>query len=252
MQVLRQVMPIADALKVVCQTTRHRAELELALKLIRRKVYVRANTSDMECLRKIFVDQEYRLPEEFHLAGMSLRPRLIVDAGANIGMATLYFAHLFPGAHIYAIEPEEHNFELLCRNCVGIENLTLKKAALWPSSTKLRISDASAGDWAFSVQPSMDSNGVDAITIPQILASTGAGQIDLLKLDIEGAERELFSDDCESWLPSVRMIVIELHDRYKKGCSEAFYSQIVRRGFIQEIRGENIFVLLNQVCEPTA
>lgn len=245
MYALRRVMPLMDALKVVCRSTRDRTELDLSLKSIHRRVFVRANTSDVKCVEKVFVDQEYRLPSDIN-EKFSIQPQLIVDAGANIGMATLFFAHLFPQAHVYAIEPESSNFDLLRRNCEGMQNLTLKKAALWPYETKLQVSDSTAENWAFSVRPSRESVGVDAITIPQILELTGATQIDLLKLDIEGAERELFSEGCEQWLPRVRMIVIELHDRFKSGCSEAFYSQVVRRGFIQEIRGENIFVLLNQ------
>lgn len=240
-------MPLSDALKIVCRSTRDRTELSLALNPIRRRVSVRANTSDVKCLEKVFVDQEYRLPYDINEA-FSIQPKFIVDAGANIGMATLFFAELFPAADIYAIEPEASNFDLLCRNCEGIRNLTLKNAALWPHETKLRVADLSADNWAFSMLPSSDSAGVDAITIPQILQWSGAAQIDLLKLDIEGAERELFSERCELWLPRVRMIVIELHDRFKSGCSEAFYSTIVRRGFIQEIRGENIFILLNEIA----
>ena len=83
-----------------------------------------------------------------------------------------------------------------------------------------------------------------AITVQDILAQSGAARIDLLKLDIEGAERELFSDACEEWLPKVGTLVVELHDRYVPGCAERLYSHIVRRPFVQEIRGGNIFLRL--------
>jgi FkbM family methyltransferase len=241
---LRQVLPFADALKVVCRTTRDRSELNLALTPIGRRVTVRANTSDVKCLEKVFVEGEYRLPADIN-AEFGLQPRFIVDAGANIGIATLYFSHAFPAAKIVAIEPESSNFDLLRRNCDGVKNLILMKAALWPSEARLQVADRTVDNWSFSVRPAPPgSPTVEAISIPQILAESGADRIDLLKLDIEGAERELFSESCEEWLPKVGMIVIELHDRFNRGCSERFYSHIVRRPFVQEICGENIFLRL--------
>jgi FkbM family methyltransferase len=243
---MRQVISFLDALKVigVCRITRTRSEFNLTLTPIGRRVTIRANTSDVKCLEKVFVDQEYLLPVHLN-AEFDVQPKFIVSAGANIGMATLYFAHAFPDAKIVAIEPESSNFELLRRNCEGIKNIKLKKAALWPSEIKLQIADPNVTNWGFQVRPATAGTPtVEAITIPQILAESGADRIDLLKLDIEGAERELFSESCEDWLPKVGMIVIELHDRLTRGCSETFYSHMLRRQFVQENCGENIFLLL--------
>mgnify|MGYP000361339186 CR=1 FL=1 len=49
---------------------------------------------------------------------------------------------------------------------------------------------------------------------------------DLLKIDIEGAEKELFSENTDYWLGKVNMIIIELHDWMRKDCSKNFYSAI--------------------------
>jgi FkbM family methyltransferase len=243
---LSGAIPLADALKVVCRTTHGRAELPVLISSIQRHAVVRVNTSDVSCLEQVFVNQEYELPQNIAQV-FDKPPRLIVDAGANIGMATLYFAHRFPKALIYAIEPEQSNFEILQRNCRGLDTLTLRKAALWNTRMRLEIADRSVDNWMFSVQPSVtNTNDVDAITVPDILEEIGASHIDILKIDIEGAERELFNDTCDLWLSKVKLIVIELHDRLKPGCAEAFYRQIARRQFIQEVRGENLFVLLQQ------
>ena len=244
MQHLRQVLPGLDALRIVCRTTRDRSHLRIELTPIGRLVTLRANTSDLKCLEKVFIEEEYRLPFDVNPA-FDIRPDFIVDAGANIGMASLYFARAFPMARILAVEPEASNFELLCRNCAGIENVKPRKAALWPCQTDLRVANPTADNWCFAVQPSAVGSGtVESITVPQILSESGLDRIDLLKLDIEGAERALFDESCEHWLPKVGMIVIELHDRFGRGCSEALYSHLVRRPFIQEIRGENIFLRL--------
>jgi FkbM family methyltransferase len=207
-------------------------------------VFVRANTSDVNCLVQVFADEQYKLPIDAN-PSFAIEPRLIVDAGANIGMATLYFAHIFPGADIFAIEPEHTNFELLKKNCSGLSRITVRQAALWNERARLQLCDPSVDKWLFSVQPALMSStpAISSITVSDILRETGRRCIDILKLDIEGAERELFSNSSDDWLPFVKLIVIELHDRFKVGCSETFYKRICQRPFIQEVRGENIFVL---------
>ena len=242
---LRSVLPTVDALRVVCRTTRDRSHLSLLLKQNGRRISLRANTSDIKCLEKVFIDREYRLPSEIN-PRFNINPRLIIDAGANIGMASLYFSREFPNAKIYAIEPDEENFKLLRKNCEGIPNIKPMLGALWPSHTNLQIVDPSVDNWLFTVRAASEVQGsVNAITVPDILAESGMERIDLLKLDIEGAEFELFSESCEGWLPKINVIVIELHDRFQKQCGRAFYSQISRRPFSQEISGENIFVALD-------
>jgi FkbM family methyltransferase len=190
-------------------------------------------------LEKVFIGNEYHLPFE-------MSPRVIVDAGANVGMATLFFAARFPDARIVAVEPEASNFELLKQNCAGLSNVMLVQAALWPQEQQLWLSDPYSEEWAYQVATaSAASNNlgeVPAITIGQILRQLHTDRIDLLKLDIEGSEFELFSNNADQWLDHVRLIAIELHDWLRPGCAQAFYSALVSRRFVQEIRGENIFV----------
>jgi FkbM family methyltransferase len=227
-----------DAISLTGTKVTDRAETNVFLRMINRHVTIRPGTSDLRCLGKVFVDYEYEIPFE-------INPRLIVDAGANIGFATLYFSSKFPGTKIIAIEPEQSNYDLLVRNCSGMTNVTLWRAAVWNSDTSLQIANPDAEKWAFRVTPgTLNGSGIKALTIPQILAQSGHDAIDILKLDIEGAERELFRDGCEEWLPRVKMIIIELHDHYAPGCSREVYSKLCHVPFRQEIRGENVFVLL--------
>jgi FkbM family methyltransferase len=234
-----------DALRIVARSTHDRSELDVTLSAMARPVRVRVNTSDVACLGKVFVDEEYRLPVDANPA-FALSPQLIVDAGANVGFATLFFALRFPAAHIVAIEPEPRNFALLQRNCQGLPNVTLINAALWPSNAPLQLVGDNMDHWDYSFRPAADdaSPRVAAVTIADVLAARGAARIDLLKLDIEGAERELFDESSAGWLSSIDAIIVELHDRLAPGCAERFYSRLVGRKFIQEIRGENVFVLL--------
>jgi len=215
---------------------------------IRRYVYLRPKTTDLGCIKQVFLNNEYGFvsrPE----------PKIIVDAGANIGMATLYFHNRYPSARIFAIEPDPSNFELLSKNCDGLPNVTCIKAALWPTATPLSIVDPDAERWSLSVQPAVhgsEHKSVDPITIPGLLARFQIDQIDLLKLDIEGAERELFLSGAEEWLGQVGMICVEFHDRFKDGCARAFYTALKDSEFSQEVCGENIVVQILRQKHPTA
>lgn len=84
--------------------------------------------------------------------------------------------------------------------------------------------------------------------IDSVLALSGHRNIDLLKLDVEGAEKEIFSVNYENWLPYTKVIMIELHDRFKHGCSKAFFSAVAKYDFSFSIRGENC-ILVNNAYE---
>jgi FkbM family methyltransferase len=238
-RLLASVMPLADAFRLALREKKP-VGVQIYLSSTGREVTLRGATTDVSCFEKVFVSKEYSLPIDYS-------PQVIVDAGANTGMATLYFANRYPAARILAIEPESENFQLLQKNCAGLSNVMLMKAALWPVQRRLTISDNGAGEWAYSVteQSATESrNEVSAITMEDILRKLAVSRIDLLKLDIEGSERELFSTDAGAWLDRVEYIVVELHDRYRPGCAKALYSALATRNFIQEIRGENIFIRL--------
>ena len=242
---LLKIMGIKDALKLTFANYLAFAndkprELEVCLAPLNRNVILRCGTSDIWCLEKVFLDQEYKTP-------FPVDPRVIIDAGANIGMATLFFTQQYPQAKIIAIEPEASNYAILRQNCAGLANVVLVNAALWPTEQALVIQDPAAEKWAFSVTSGKNTANVETVkgvTIPGLLRELGGRQIDILKLDIEGAERELFNTAAESWIEAVGQIIIELHDRYVAGCAFAMYSHLAHNPFVQEIQGENIFINL--------
>jgi FkbM family methyltransferase len=220
----------------------HRSRLiEFRLKPIGRDILVRPSSSDLSCVEEVFLHRGYDIP-------FSLRPRVIIDAGANIGMTSLYFGARFPEARILAIEPDQSNFELLRRNCAGLENVTCIRAGLWPTSTPLSLIDPEAEKWALAVKPANDDDAsmpkIPSVTIPELMERHDIDRIDILKLDIEGAEQELFASETDRWIDRVDTIAIELHDRLKSGCAETFYAALHGRSFAQEIRGGNTVVRL--------
>jgi len=230
-------MPFSDAVRFV--RTEERDELvTFSISALQRDIALRGASTDPQCFRKVFIKREYDGPPR------ASSPRLIVDAGANIGMATLFYRMRFPYAKIIAIEPETENFALLQRNCSSVPNITMIQAALWSTGgEKLSVTNPGAGAWGFRTEPDSVTKGplIETISIDDVLERSGLTEIDILKIDIEGAEREIFSAH-PAWLRRVSSIVIELHDRFLPGCARTFYSALVQYDFTQDIRGENIFI----------
>jgi FkbM family methyltransferase len=132
-------------------------------------------------------------------------------------MASIMFALKYPAATIIAIEPEPCNFAALVRNTSPYKNVIPIHAALWQQDGEVALAPSNAHPkGAFQVVEN-GSQRVPAITMETLMRDTGINSIDLLKVDIEGAEKEVF-EFCP-WINKVRVISIELHDRLRVGCS---------------------------------
>ncbi len=201
--------------------------------------HARKGTSDVRVFNQVILRRSYQLP--FLLPNVGL----IVDAGANSGYSARYFATTYPAAKIFAIEPDESNFNLLQINSHSLPNITPFLGALWPTRTRLAIQNPNAPKTAIRVGNSGPSSGlVETVTIPELVRQYGV--IDILKIDIEGAEIEVFSSDDLTWLRNVRCLIIELHDFMRAGCSPPFYRAISKHDFSQFISGENLIVLFHR------
>jgi FkbM family methyltransferase len=152
---------------------------------------------------------------------LPIRPMFIVDAGANVGYSSLRFQKDFPGASIVALEPEPRNIIQFKKNCGPYSNILLDEKALWSSNTRLRIRSLDADSNAFRVEEDQQGD-VDAISVDEVMRRHQLPRIDFLKIDIEGSERAVFSHpNAKNWLRSVATIMVETHDRFEQGCSEA-------------------------------
>ncbi len=186
-------------------------------------LYLRARTSDIKVFREIFLFKTYAMK-------LSESPEVIVDAGANIGLSSVFFAHRFPDASIYSVEPEQSNFLQLQKNTASYPNVKPVRAALWHCDALLGITDPQEHHWAFTVKEvgAETPASFDGISLRSFMLENGLERIDLLKIDIEGAEHELFSEGYDYWLPRTKAIIIELHDWLREGCSATFFKAISR------------------------
>jgi len=113
--------------------------------------------------------------------------------------------------------------------------------------------DPALGKWAFRTQARDDEESfgeiiheVQGMTVDTIMREQGIDHIDVLKIDIEGSEREVFRDP-SSWIDKVDTLIVELHERLKLGCNRSFYNGT--NGFDDEwVRGENVYLTRSGGC----
>ncbi|RYG28878.1 MAG: FkbM family methyltransferase, partial [Chitinophagaceae bacterium] len=180
-----------------------------------------------------------------------VRPKTIIDAGANIGLTSIYLANKFPDSLIVSLEPDEQNFKLLKDNVHAYPNVRPVLGGLWKKPAFLTIEDAKAGNNAFTVKE-VEADGpevVKAFSVDGIMEMMGWATVDLLKIDIEGSEKEVFGTGNLPWLPKVKVLIIELHDRMVPGCSRAVFKAIASVDFSMEVKGENLVFTNNALLQ---
>ncbi len=198
-------------------------------------ISLRNKTSDIPTFYQCIFNKEYDINVDF-------TPKVIVDLGANIGLTTVFFKNRYPNCKIICVEPEESNFNLLKENTKNYKNIKLYKAGVWNKSTNLIIEDKGYGHYGYTVKESnkKTENSILSIGVNEIIKENNLEQIDILKIDIEGAEKELFEENYSSWLPKVKVIIIEFHDRMKPNCAKTFFKALINYNFEFSLKGENV------------
>lgn len=201
---------------------------------------MRDTGSDYATFIEVLVKKDYQIPFDYV-------PKTIIDAGANIGLTALFFANKFPTATIVSIEPDKNNFAILKKNAAPYKNIIPVNKGIWSHASFLNVIDLGKGENSFIVEetqtPSAES--VEAIGIADLMQQQGWTVIDLLKIDIEGTEKNIFETGFENWLPHSKMFFVETHDRMKKGCSAAIFKAVSQYNFSCFIAGEN-FLFVNE------
>jgi FkbM family methyltransferase len=182
----------------------------------------------------LFVLYEVLAFEAYHIAS-SLLPtdtvRVIVDCGANIGVTSLFLAARYPRARILSVEPHPENFALLKTNVETIPRIMPIHACVTGTSQNLVRFTADQAAWGNRI--ATDSHGmlVPAITIEELCEQNGIETIDLLKLDIEGAEAQVLENG--TFLARTEHIIVELHGDYGLQCFSrdiAPYGLVAQKG----------------------
>ena len=222
-----------------------RYAMHFALASLRREAIIELRIPGIFVLWQTFGKRESDVP-------LDSDPVVIVDGGAYAGFTTLLFANRFPQAEIIAVEPDEENARLFRKNLDPYRNVRLVQGAIWKSRAHVEIKNPDDWSWAFSVSevPTTTKRSVAGITMADLIEKAGGRRINLLKLDIEGAEREVFSGGSLDWLELVDALVIEIHDCFVAGCSDAVNAAMKQYGFIADVRGQ--YTIYKRLGAPTA
>ena len=155
---------------------------------------------------------------------------LIIDAGGYIGTAAIQLSEMYPQATVVTIEPHPENFCLLEKNISGYSNIIAIKAAIISETEKeinvINIYDRSTGQWGFTIIDDAKNKTkivgtANTITLSDICNYFHTTKIDIMKIDIEGSEKNLFESN-DKHLANASFVFVELHERFVKGCNMAF------------------------------
>lgn len=181
-----------------------------------RDVFYRPGTSDPLVINQVLLRRgrkaEYFLP-------LALEPRVILDIGSNIGASILFFHERFPSARIYGFEPHPETFRILQANVGSIPSVEIFNYAL--GAVDAQVSAAFDGvDFSGLVAKPGCVGPPGAATIVEcdvkhageVMKNLDLTQVDLIKIDCEGAEYDVLSALPEKMLRECKWIVGEMHD----------------------------------------
>ncbi|GIV80630.1 MAG: hypothetical protein KatS3mg050_5024 [Litorilinea sp.] len=163
----------------------------------------------------------------------------ILDCGANIGLSVLYFKQRYPRARLIAFEPDAVAFDALSENVrsFGLRDVALHPKAVWHTETELAfVSDgADAGRLAlYAAEPGVQL--VQTVDLNPFLERP----VDLLKLDVEGAETEILVH-CRDDLQKVQRLFVEYHSlsgRHQE--LHRLLTVLAEAGFRVQIQSESV------------
>ncbi len=174
----------------------------MAIKVNGKKFMISDASSFVAMYEELFIKQIYAFKSD-------KKDPLIVDCGANIGLSIASFKRVFPDARVIAYEPDNEIFEMLKSNVesAGYTNVELNKKAVWISNEPLKF----LSDGGLSGRLDEGASGDRVVTVEaQRLKEVLNQPIDLLKIDIEGAEHSVMKD-CADSLGQVKLLFVEYH-----------------------------------------
>lgn len=152
---------------------------------------------------------------------------LILDCGAHIGLASLYFTSRYPGCKIIAYEADPIIAQALKKNVIsyGLQNVTVEAKAVWTDNSGVSFSEEF--DDSGHIGAMSGGKVVPSVRLKDVISQS---PIELLKMDVEGAEFALFKD-CASALHNVNKIIVEVHQLRSEGKLGELLSVLESAGF---------------------
>jgi FkbM family methyltransferase len=221
-----------------------------------RPFYLRDGTSDVTVFDQVITRRQYDLRRLKRVSDLVAylahrkaggKAPFILDAGANIGASAMFFADHIQDAVILALEPDAGNFALLSKN-IDRRYVQPMQTALSSTGGFARIVDPGEGHWGYRTEK-QDGSGIPCVTVNDIYAQAEARCFPfIVKIDIEGGEADLFSQNTE-WVSRTPLLIVELHDWLlpRTGNSRHFLRCVSQldRDFVYI--GEDIYSISNSI-----
>ena len=179
-------------------------------------IFYRSGSADPFVLYQVLLRSgkkaEYYVPP-------ALRPKIILDIGSNIGASIIYFHEKFPDAKIFGFEPHPDTFRILHENVAHLRGVTIFNYGLGAIDQRLAVQADQVNFGAFNTRGHYKDRGHPAVAVEcqirrldEVLRELGIAQVDLIKIDCEGAEVDIFSRFPDEILNRCQWIVGEFHD----------------------------------------
>jgi FkbM family methyltransferase len=192
---------------------------------------------DQETLNHLY--REVFARQHYYFRAVSEAP-VILDCGANVGMASLYFKWLYPRSTVRAFEPDPATFRLLKQNILQ-NNMDVEtyNCALWDRDADVDFFVDSKSPGSLLMSTDVTRSKGQPIKVPgRRLSEFIQGEVDFVKLDVEGAEHRVLGDLVQSGkVASIRQMVVEYHHRIgqQKSCLAEFLLLLEEAGFEYQI-----------------
>lgn len=196
------------------------------------RFFIKKDSSDSRVFEQIILNEEYKTVLD-EIKKRNIKVETILDLGANIGLSSIYlFAHLSP-SKIIALEPSNSTCNRLERNVEHIASIKCIQKGIWSKNTFLKpdLSFRDGEDWSFRLVEDNEKSedGIEVTTINQLCKDENIRVLDLVKMDIEGGEAEVFQNGELDWLDKTNIIALEIHDEFE--CRTDIERKLVEHGF---------------------
>ena len=222
-------------------------------------IFYRPGTTDPFVLYQVLLRRgkkaEYFLPR-------GLKPKTILDIGSNIGASIIYFRRQFPDANIFGFEPHPDTFRILRENVGQLPGVTIFNYGLAATYKRMTVRAVKANFGAFNIQGRFKDRGrpvadveCEVRRLDHVLREIGIAQIDLIKIDCEGAEADVFSILPDAILNRCQWIVGEFHDHtgfeVLARLAPHFHLDLKKRMFSPQFRFHACNIsIIQELCRP--
>ncbi|GAQ81733.1 hypothetical protein KFL_000890220 [Klebsormidium nitens] len=212
------------------------------------QLHARPGTTDMAVVAQILRSKTLNPKPHYQvidfneygfIAPLDLKPKNILDAGGNIGIASLVLGIMWPSARIVTLEPNSENYKVLTKNVPSLPNVTPVHAGLWSKHAQLVIEPNDRRDWGFVVtEPTVATplellkDAMTGLSVPSVVDLFGVTEgFDFVKMDIEGSEATVFKpspDNDLTWIEKADVLLVEFHERF----DETGSVELAKKGLI--------------------